>query len=306
METILINCKKDVAIISIEHHFVTETFAIKSYQENIEHKICSDILQISTQLELLINTFNSEIVTSILLLVPENLSCEDVISKPVINNIPAGLNYYKGEDDIEKLSRDLLIRKPFIQGTNAVLAMWKTLYLELGSKMYLAMNKGLKNSNRKVAKWFSDEISRDDLITKLHETHINLLIYLGHGRSRGWSGYRGLRWHHIATTTKDKPIDAIISMTCDNLKFENNVLPFGVNYVYHRKANAFLGAVSSVKIVPMKKICSIIETLVTNSDYETIGQFITKLDKHIKVINNKDLSLCWSKFRLIGNPQTLI
>jgi hypothetical protein len=41
----------------------------------------------------------------------------------------------------------------------------------------------------------------------------SVCLYMGHGRPTGWSGYYGIRSHHIAAFT-NKPCAAIISLCC--------------------------------------------------------------------------------------------
>ena len=124
--------------------------------------------------------------------------------------------------------------------------MWKKFYLDLAR----SLSKVIINQNKyKLISWLADETPRDGLVKNLSTVYfIDIVLYFGHGRSRGWSGYRGIRWHHIKKTIQEEPnVGSVISMTCDNLKFENNKIPFGVKWVKDKKAYSFFGATDSVE-----------------------------------------------------------
>ncbi|NKQ38070.1 MAG: hypothetical protein HF967_01075 [Methanosarcinales archaeon] len=253
------------------------------------------------------NNLNSQITKGVIIILPLTITAHEAIPYSIINGIPIGLYYYQKSNDISEILRTANNYPIFQKSELVVLAMWKEFYLNLGNKIHQTLTKGYSNKRLAVNKWFSDEVSRDELVQRLIDRKISLVIYLGHGRSRGWSGYRGLRWHHLLSKkAKSSSIGIIISMTCDNLKFEHNKIPFGLKWVLENRACSFFGAVESVKIFPMKKICNLLGNIFSEGKVDTIGGLIVLLDKEISETKNDEIKECWSKFRLIGNPLTQI
>ena len=79
-----------------------------------------------------------------------------------------------------------------------------------------------------------------------------------------------------------------------------------MKWVLENRACSFFGAVESVKIFPMKKICNLLGNIFSEGKVDTIGGLIVLLDKEISETKNDEIKECWSKFRLIGNPLTQI
>ena len=251
----------------------------------------------------LLNTLNYKKTKGVIVVLPLTISAHQATPSSIINKIPIGLLYCRKKNEIHQLIHSLKYFDRFDKKEFVVLAMWKNFYLNLGNEIYQTLIKGFSKKGFVVNKWFADEVSRDELVCLLSERKIGLLIYLGHGRSRGWSGFRGLRWHHLKSKKIDEnPIGIIISMTCDNLKFDRNKIPFGVKWVLENRASAFFGATDSVKIIPMKKICNLLASLFSKGKVDTIGKLIVSLNEELSKTQDAEIKNCWSKFRLIGNP----
>jgi hypothetical protein len=83
-------------------------------------------------------------------------------------------------------------------------------YLQVTEKIY---NELLRHDQeRKVFRWTSDAVFPGDMLTGINQG-ASVCLYMGHGRPTGWSGYYGVRSHHIAAF-KYKPAAAIISLCC--------------------------------------------------------------------------------------------
>lgn len=271
--------------------------------QRIGEFVFGSLIAFHTELVQLLSALDSKRTQGILLILPVSLSAHQATPSPVINRLPIGLLYYQNKEEIPDLINSVKHFDDTHDKEFAVLAMWKNFYLSLGNMIYLNLKNGFSKKGLTVNKWFSDETSRDQLVSLLSERQIGLLIYLGHGRSRGWSGYRGLRWHHLKPKVIDAlPIGVIISMTCDNLKFEKDQIPFGVKWVIEKRAHSFFGAVESLKILPLKKICDLLAKIFSTGKINTIGHLIVLLNKEISESSDTEVRESWSKFRLIGNP----
>lgn len=250
---------------------------------------------------------STEQVIAAIVVMPLTLKPEEILLHPVIDGTSVGIYYYQTIEEARNYieqSENSAIAKT---GNRAVLSMWKDPFLDVGEGFYQSMRRGEKKDHQNAYKWFSDEVSRDDLVAKLSTTSLDLVMYVGHGRSRGWSGYRGVRWHHIeATALPLKPIGALVALTCDNLKFEKDRVPFGVQWIMSGRAQAFLGAICEVRIEPMIRLCSLIEDLLEENILGTIGDLMIALNFQISEIEDVEMSHCWQAFRLIGDPRAFI
>lgn len=239
-----------------------------------------------------------------LLFVPLSIPAEEALSHIILNGKACGIQYYREIEEIHLYLSNPQSFQRAASGEIYTLAMWKDFYMQLAEEI----STRLEESSLEVSRHFADETSQEELVDLLTSNPCkNLVMYFGHGRSRGWSGYRGIRWSHFQPVIQERPmVGNLISFTCDNLKSEHNRIPFGVQWVLEGKAHSFFGTTDSVKIFPMKRICHMTADLISQGSCQNIGELVVGIDKQIKKIDRQDLSECWSKFRLIGSPMTTL
>src|SRR5436190_44233 len=75
--------------------------------------------------------------------------------------------------------------------TVALLAQWHPRYLHLAGRIENLLTRRVRSF-----RWTGDVIGRDELVEALG-SGVGLAIYVGHARSTGWVGYRGLRARHF-------------------------------------------------------------------------------------------------------------
>jgi len=137
-------------------------------------------------------------------------------------------------------------RQDDVRGPLALLGQWDARYLHLAERM----ESNLRSNGRMpfpIFRWTSERIMRDDLVKALR-LGLGLAIYFGHGRSKGWAGYHGLRAEHL-TEEPGEPLGALLSITCLTASRWRVGLSFLEKVVLGGAAAGTVGAVSRVKHV---------------------------------------------------------
>lgn len=133
-------------------------------------------------------------------------------------------------------ARRTLAGSQVLQPQVAVCAMDKQLFTDQGHR-WIA---GLTNRGWTPAHWCAHAISRAELCDRL-AVGAGVVVYLGHGRARGWSGYRALRWHHVAAAPAAAPCGLVVAFSCDTLTRTRGVEPFGARWIASGRAASYLG-----------------------------------------------------------------
>jgi hypothetical protein len=185
------------------------------------------------------------------------------------------------------------------------LAMMKPLYMKWGEAIFQSLRKNRYHSGR-ASRHFADKITNVDLGRKLSRGS-PLAVYVGHGRSRGWSGYRGFRWKHLALFKQKVPIGTLISLSCSSLLHDKkDSFPMGLQLIMAGRGCAFLGSCGPVQIVPLRSITKILIELFELTPVMPLGEFIAAAHVRILGLNDTDVKLNWQNFRIIGNPLQMI
>jgi hypothetical protein len=222
-------------------------------------------------------------------------------SEICVGSIVVSLIFYRNFEDIANWINALQCYPERKYRKEQVLAMMKPLYLKWGEKIYQSLRE-VRHKKDSIDKHLADTTTKSELSHLLSEG-CSLAIYVGHGRSRGWSGYRGVRWKDIEQFEQKKPIGNMISLSCSSLKNDKEFsLPFGLQWVMEGRCCTFIGACATVKIKPLAVITEIILKCMSDSEINRVNELIISINNHIIALNDADVSVNWSKFRLIGNP----
>jgi hypothetical protein len=81
--------------------------------------------------------------------------------------------------------------------------------------------------------------ARQDVLGHLNG-YADLVIYLGHGRARGWTGYQTIRRNHLDATTSTRPVKAVLAFACSTLDGDGGT-SFGASLVAGDRASCYLG-----------------------------------------------------------------
>jgi hypothetical protein len=237
-------------------------------------------------------------VDGILLVAPLNRSPHRTIPGPLIHNLPVGIIFSNQPEDLQPWVNSLRNQN---NGSPvwAVLSKWNDYFLTRSQRVA----KWLRGSNpHQVETWFADDFTRDELCERL-ATGPRLTWYMGHSRSRGLSAYHGVRWPHLAEITPFSPCGTVISLSCDTLKRERGIFPFGCQWVFHGRAAAFFGSVDSISMKSTLSLAYEIGFLFEKKRVKNIGELIVKLENRLH--SNPYLSdtyRAFKSYRIIGNP----
>lgn len=221
------------------------------------------------------------------------------------DNLIVSLVFYETHRDIANWINALKTYPKKELNKALILGMMKPFYLKWGDKIYKRLQE-VRYRKDNIDKHLADNTTKVELSQYLSEGS-RLTIYVGHGRSRGWSGYRGVRWKDIERFEQKKPIGNMISLSCSSLKQDKELsLPFGLQWIMEGRCCTFIGTWDEVKIKPLAVIATIILKSMSNSEIQRVNELIQSVNHQIVDLNDTDVSLNWSKFKLIGNPhQTL-
>lgn len=148
----------------------------------------------------------------------------------------------------------------------------------------------------------ADRARRDDLVAMLREGP-GVVLYAGHGRTRGWSGYQGLRWRHLRPPAPDRPRPAgvVVAFACDTLKRARSRVDFGTRLVGAGMARAYLGAVGSIRTADAEALSGIVvEHLARREGPATLATLLQGVDRAVAA--DPAARRAWRSFRLLGDP----
>jgi hypothetical protein len=131
-------------------------------------------------------------------------------------DVPAGWLPDVGFEALDRFARAAarVVRRSseaLVAGPLALLGEWDQRYLQLAERMEANLRAG-GTLPFPVLRWTAERLTRDDLALGLR-TGLGLAIYFGHGRPRGWAGYRGVRLEHLVRSNGE-PLGALLSVTC--------------------------------------------------------------------------------------------
>ena len=250
-----------------------------------------------------IQKIRSDHLANILVIASRDSDLNQIVAGPCPQGVPVGLLWADHPDELLPWLQAIReTRHQLTPNTYQVLAMWKPFYLMWAKRFVSAITEGFSQNGSRVIPLFADDTSRDALCEALWQGP-QMALYVGHGRSRGWSGYRGFRWEHIAEKKQIRPVGSLITLTCDNLKpGREGKASFGVRWVRNGRAGAFFGAIDSIEVKPLETIAQFFLDHFSSGEISTIGQLISNVDRDVKLYGDHTVRKNWSRFRLLGNP----
>lgn len=183
-----------------------------------------------------------------------------------------------------------------------VLSMMKPFYMKWANRFH----GNIRKHEPGIEKHLPDLTTKADL-SRILSAGCRLGIYIGHGRSRGWSGYRGIRYEDLDKYNQKAPIGTMISLSCSSLKNDKELtIPLWIKQTMTGRNCTFLGSVDSVKIRPLEEIGRIFLECLALPGVQSIEQLIFSMSSRIKQSEDPQIRKTWSDFRLFGNPAQLI
>jgi hypothetical protein len=168
----------------------------------------------------------------------------------------------------------------------AILGQWDDRYLRLADQIEAT----LKKSAIASTKWTADIILREDMVAGLGKG-VGVAIYVGHGVSTGWEGFRGTGKKHFEPHVF-KPVHALFQLCCSTGGRRYTNCSFSEFLFLRGKVLATLCAVS--KTLHTDNIRWAVNiSFAISKNVHCIGELITQSLPQKAVLK---------KYRLIGDP----
>lgn len=234
----------------------------------------------------------------VLLVAPRSGSPEAAVPGPVVEGRAVGLLFADRDRELLPWLACLPRKRPKVPEW-VMLAMWKAYYMRIARRF-----KGrLRERNPEgTASWLADTVTREDLCRRLGAGP-DLAIYFGHGRARGFSGYRGLRWHHVAEAPSERACGTVIGFACDTLDRVRGVFPFGCAWVQGGRASAYVGSVGAVGVIPNTALAFLTLEHLARHSVCTLDGLLRAVDEEIAARPKlHSAGRAFETYRVIGNP----
>ncbi len=180
--------------------------------------------------------------------------------------------------------------------TVAVCAMGKRLFTRVGDRWLNKLGLG----GWSVADLRAERIARAELCDRLAQGPA-IVVYAGHGRARGWSGYQALRWPHVEAVEAARPCGLVIALACDTLTRSRGVVAFGSRMVSSGRVGAYVGWCGPLHIEPGLAVADRMCDVLASGAAATPAALL-RLVAHATTDKAEVQEL--ARMRLIGDPLT--
>ncbi len=103
----------------------------------------------------------------------------------------------------------------------------------------------------------------------------DIVIYLGHGRTRGWNGYQTIRKQHVESAGEPVgPIDAVLAFACNTVGQRRDEVSFGHHLVGGGWTKAYLGWPGDIPLEPGLRIANRFVSLLATAQHATVGSLL--------------------------------
>ena len=173
--------------------------------------------------------------------------------------------------------------------TIGLLSQRNSRYLHVADKL----EQELKLQSKEITsfRWTSELVFPEDMMAGIN-CGLGAVIYLGHGRPIGWSGYFGIRMNHFMDFSNE-PAGSVIALCCHTANRRNVGISFSENLVMEGIAASAFGAVKATLYTDNTRwavnVCQSLAKGIT-----TIGELIADAAP----INHSSVN----SYRLIGDP----
>ncbi len=168
----------------------------------------------------------------------------------------------------------------------AILGQWDDRYLRLADQIEAT----LKKSAIASTKWTADIILREDMVAGLGKG-VGVAIYVGHGVSTGWEGFRGTGKKHFESHVF-KPVHALFQLCCSTGGRRYTNCSFSEFLFLQGKVLSTLCAVSKTLHTDNIRWAVNISFAISNN-IQCVGELI---------IQSLPRKAVLKKYRLIGDP----
>jgi len=231
---------------------------------------------------------------AVVVVAPTRWGPRRVVPAAVVGGRPVGLVQADGPGDLPP-------ERPVAASAAApwlVTAMGKDVFLEPTEHWAETLN----SAGRRARDLRADRARRDDLVAALRSGP-GVVLYAGHGRTRGWSGYQGLRWRHLRPEGDTaRPAGVMVAFACDTLKRSRSRVAFGSRLVASGVARAYLGAVGSIRTADAEVLSELVVRHLAWGAIPTVAELVRSVGE--AVADEPSARAAWRSFRLLGDPST--
>jgi hypothetical protein len=230
-----------------------------------------------------------------LIVAPRNRSPRTAAPPAVVRNTVVALVQANRPTDLEKWLRARLALRT-AERAAAVCSMGKQLFMDVGDRWLVALGSG----GWSVEDWRAPRISRAELCERL-ALGPGIVVYAGHGRGRGWSGYQALRWPHIEAVPVTRPCGLVIALACDTLTRSRGVVAFGSRLVASGRVGTYVGWSGPLHIEPGLVLADRICDVLAQGETSTPADLLRVVARETTdPVERRELR----RVRLIGDPLT--
>lgn len=230
----------------------------------------------------------------ILLVVPRNRGPAKLIPSPLVGETPVGIVQANNSDDLTPWLYTFKKVKKKSKAECAVLAMGKNIYLNLG--MEVIQNLKQEKSFGNIRNYFADSHDRAAVCRRLANGP-DCVLYVGHGRNSGWSGYQTIKWKHIETYIQ-QPSGVVFAFSCRTVSRQRNAVPFGSKWILAGNARTYVGSIADLPIAATVRLTRIFSTHIPYA--KSVGDLFKRVKEETGYRSAEGKAL--RTFRILGDP----
>lgn len=218
---------------------------------------------------------------------------------PVLQNTVVSFVTYKQTTDLEPWFNSV---KNYRQAEDRIViaSMQKPFYIKWAKNFFSAIKKNYGTSVRVLFR--PPELATRKDLGKLFASGFRFCIYTGHGRDRGWSGYRGFRWEDIAGEEWSEISGSVLSLSCSAFNPQRINIPFAMQWIRSGRLNSFCGFCGAVHIQPLITISHFILDTIALQKKATVSSLVRSVNRQVLASENGAVIKEWQNFRIAGNP----
>jgi hypothetical protein len=159
----------------------------------------------------------------------------------------------------------------------------------------------LKAGGRRAVDLRADRARRSDLVSALRAGP-SVVLYAGHGRTRGWGGYQTLRWSHLESVagSPERSVGVVVAFACDTLSRSRSRIPFGSRLVDSGFARAYLAPAQPIRTSDAEQLAEVVVGLLAGRTHASLTHLMRRVDAAVSSLPAAHRA--WRRFRLVGDP----
>jgi peptidase C25-like protein len=179
-----------------------------------------------------------------------------------------------------------------------VCAMGKDVYLDAAAEWLVLLRE--RRPDLLTRDLRASVADRRELIAELARGP-KLVVYLGHGRPRGWSGYQGVRWRHVEACAQARRVGVMLALACDTLGQPREGPSFGMRWVTGGRAAAYIGAAGPIDVEDGLALSSRLASRLASASDARAGELLAGLASELAEGPHPGAARALAQLRLAGD-----